>query len=763
MSMTNIVNTVVVGGGQGGLSVSHYLAKQSVDHVLLEQADQPSEAWRNHRWDSFTLNTPRWQSRLPGVDYGNDDPDGFMSKQEVVGHFEDVARRLPVRHGARVTAVKPKRDNYVVELDAAEKIEARNVVVATGLYQTPKIPVLSRSLPADIRQLHSDSYRNPEQLLPGAVLVVGSAQSGAQIAEELYESGWKVYLAVGRAGRTPRRYRGKDANWWLARMGSYDRKVSELPSPKAKFSGKPHISGTKGGHTINLHQFARDNVVLLGHLVDVEDGIVKLAGDLHENLAAADRAEAEFIKSVDSYVARTAIAAPEETLPALRDGFAQPILTELDLKAAGITNVIWATGYSFDFSMIKLPVVDSDGFPIQTRGVSAYPGLFFVGLPWLHTAKSGLIYGVAEDACYVAECIVARGHPRKDSPAMASASLRSACERVTCGVVEGFAAHALGICPTASANPPYQAGPAVAQRTRRHGPNDGALSPRAGKLVACADNSRLQMELTMKRKLTGMAATAAAIVLTAAVGHASNVEAPLPPRVDFLMTPTSGLYLGMTAQEVTRIMGEAAKEAVVAAEGSNIRTLVFSGAIPGTVTLTDGKVSRVTLDAFRVDKGDLPAFNKAWPGMAASAVQSVLGKPADVGHHAFFGINVDQWVYSHAGQADVSVFFRADRVVAKAIGREIPTDLFRVALPSQSGGEGLSKTPHAGMMANDVEQLFGAERFRVNYVFNGQPASRVVFETRAKGTFAGVTFVDGVATELEDLGRLPDDATLQGR
>ena len=381
--MTTTVNTVVVGGGQAGLSVSHYLTERSIGHLVLEQGGQAGDAWRNHRWDSFTLNTPRWQSRLPGVCYGEDDPDGFMPKQEIVSHLDDLARRLPLHTRARVVAVERdgKRGDYLVRIAGGESITARNVVMATGLYQTPKIPHLGRDFPAAIRQLHSDGYRNPEQLLPGAVLVVGSAQSGAQIAEELYESGRKVYLAVGRAGRTPRRYRGKDANWWLAKLGAYERTVSELPSPRAKFSGKPHISGTRGGHTLNLHQFARDGVTLLGRLEGIQDGVVRLAGDLHENLAAADRAEAEFVKSVDGYVARSGLKAPQETMAVLRDGFAQDMLTELDLEAAGISNVIWATGYAFDFSLVRLPVVDGDGFPIQTRGISAFPGLFFVGLP----------------------------------------------------------------------------------------------------------------------------------------------------------------------------------------------------------------------------------------------------------------------------------------------------------------------------------------------------------------------------------------------
>jgi putative flavoprotein involved in K+ transport len=477
--MTTRVNTVVAGGGQAGLSVSHYLKKHAVDHVVLEQADRPGDTWRNHRWDSFTLNTPRWQSRVPGVRYGEDDPDGFMPKKEVVAHLEALASRLPVRTCTRVTSIaRNERGDYVVAIDGGETIKARNVVMATGLYQTPKIPRLGRDFPARIKQLHSDSYRNPQQLLPGAVLVVGSAQSGAQIAEELYESGRKVYLATGRAGRTPRRYRGKEANWWFAKMGQYDRKVSELPSTKAKFAGKPHISGTKGGHTLNLHQFARDDVTLLGRLEGIEGGVVKLKDDLYANLAAADSAEAEFVKAVDTYVAGTGMSAPEEVLPALRDGFDQKILNELDLAAAGITNVIWATGYAFDFSMVKLPVVDGDGFPIQARGLSAYPGLFFVGLPWLHTAKSGLIYGLSEDARFIADRIAERHDAAEDGQANAALQpqttvLRAKTSRVTSSwadramtliwwsalslMLDGFASYATGTYPTAPHDPTQKA------------------------------------------------------------------------------------------------------------------------------------------------------------------------------------------------------------------------------------------------------------------------------------------------------------------
>jgi putative flavoprotein involved in K+ transport len=479
--MIKTINTVVVGGGQAGLSVSHYLTEHAVGHLVLEQADRPGDAWRSHRWDSFTLNTPRWQSRIPGARYGDHDCDGFMPKQEVVAHLDELASRLPVRVRARVVSIsREARGDYFVAIDGGETIRARNVVVATGLYQTPKIPQLARSLPATIKQLHSDNYRNTDQLLPGAVLVVGSAQSGAQIAEELYESGRKVFLATGRAGRTPRRYRGRDANWWFARMGHYDRKVSSLPSARAKFAGKPHISGTKGGHTINLHQFARDGVTLLGRLSGVEKGIIKLGSDLHDNLAAADRAEAEFTKAVDAYVAATAMSTSEETLSVLRDGFDQKILTELDLTASGITNVIWATGYSFDFSLVKLPVTDHDGFPIQTRGASPYPGLFFVGLPWLHTAKSGLIYGLAEDARYIADRIFERRTAIEAASIvpLPDRSLASSRSRTTTRwadrvmtliwssalslMLDGFAGYAAGIYPAASQTSSHQADSTIA-------------------------------------------------------------------------------------------------------------------------------------------------------------------------------------------------------------------------------------------------------------------------------------------------------------
>jgi putative flavoprotein involved in K+ transport len=282
------------------------------------------------------------------------------------------------------------------------------------LYQKPKAPALCASLPPEIKQLHSDEYRNPQRLPAGSVLVVGSGQSGAQIAEELYQGGRKVYLSVSRAGRVPRRYRGKDANWWQAQMGTYNRTVDQLPSPQAKFASKPQISGKDGGHTLNLHQFAHDGVTLLGRVESASSGRIFFAPDLKNNLGRADKFEFDFAKSVDEFIEQNGIDAPAEVLPLLRDGYNVKQIRDLNLHDANITSVIWATGYNFDFSMVRLPILDSDGYPIQKRGVTDYPGLYFVGLPWLHNAKSGLFFGLAEDAAHLASAIA--GETRRHRP-----------------------------------------------------------------------------------------------------------------------------------------------------------------------------------------------------------------------------------------------------------------------------------------------------------------------------------------------------------
>jgi len=272
------------------------------------------------------------------------------------------------------------------------------------------------------------------------------------------------------------------------------------------------------------------------------------------------------------------------------------------------------------------------------------------------------------------------------------------------------------------------------------------------------------MEINMHGAFKVLASTAT-IGLSLTVGQAA-AEAPLPPRVHFVATPASQLHLGMTADEVIRVIGKSAREKDFAIGTSQIRKFELADAIRGQVILSDGKVTRVTLDVFRMEKDALSSsLRKAWPGLADSAVRRVLGEPTDVLHHTFFGINVDQWVFARAGEADVSVFFRDGRVVARLVGRDVPQDLFRVDLPSQTGleNEGPLLSPRVGMMASDIAKLCGPVKFRVDYVVNGQGASRVIFEPRSKGTFVGVIFVDGIATELENFGRLPDDPAFQGQ
>ena len=403
------IDTVVVGGGQAGLAISYYLNQEGREHVVLERAPAVANAWRNQRWDSFTLVTPNFQVRMPGAEYSGSDPYGFMPLAEVVKYFDEYVERfqLPVHCRVEVFSVEKMGEEYLVRTSAGD-YEAANVVIATGLYQAPKIPELSLRIPSNILQIHSMDYKNPSSLPDGAVLVVGTGQSGAQIAEELYESGRKVYLSIGSAGRVPRRYRGKDISDWFTRIGIFDTRVEELKSPQAKFAPHPQISGKNGGQSLNLHQFARDGVVLLGHVSDVRSGQLIIAPDLKGTLAKVDQFESDMLKLVDAYIIRTGLCNPPEVVPELRDGYEQEQITVLDLNAAGISTVIWATGYTFDFSLVKLLVVDSDGYPIQTRGVTRFEGLYFLGMPWLHKRKSGILFGVGDDAAYLAAHIAAR-------------------------------------------------------------------------------------------------------------------------------------------------------------------------------------------------------------------------------------------------------------------------------------------------------------------------------------------------------------------
>ena len=416
---------VIVGAGQAGLACSHELSRLGVAHIVLEKG-QVANAWRSARWDSFCLVTPNWMLRLPGRRYEGGDADGFMPGPDFVRWLEDYAKSFaaPVSTGVEVRRIR-SADGFFRLDTSSGLVEADNVVVATATYQSPRVPVQGAGLPASVDQVHAAHYRNPAQLATGAVLVVGSAQSGCQIAEELRGAGRTVYLATSSAGRLPRRYRGRDANEWQDRMGLLDRTPDMLDSPAARFRGDPHLTGTRGGRTLNLHAFAASGIRLLGKFAQAEGDVLRFNDDLAGNLRAADDFAARFCASVDEYVTRTGIAAPpadasNSDFGGPQTGVAPVAPRQVSLRESGISTVVWATGFRFDFSWIEAPCLDAFGYPEQARGVSAVPGLFFLGLNWMHKRKSGIIYGVGDDAEFLAPIIAGRALTNLSEPTHAS-------------------------------------------------------------------------------------------------------------------------------------------------------------------------------------------------------------------------------------------------------------------------------------------------------------------------------------------------------
>ena len=407
--MAEAIETVVVGGGQSGLAMSYCLTQRRREHVVLEQG-RLSERWRSQRWDSLRFQFPRWSMQLPGYQYQGDEPDGFASRDEVVRFFEGYAASFeaPLRCGVRVHHIEHRADSgrFLVETDAGS-VDARNVVLATGVWQDPIVPPFSAALPSRLAQVHSSDYRNPSQLPPGAVLIVGSAASGCQIAEDLLADGRRVLLSVGTHNRVPRRYRRQDFTWWGFTMGRYDVTVDRRPP--GRFN--PLLTGVGGGHTIDLRRLAGDGVTLLGRILDVSDGVLHLAPDLQESLVRADESLVRFTQAVDEHVRQHGLAVPEEPESEHISDPPEAIapLGNVDLLEAGISAVVWATGYRGpDFRWLRLPIVDGRGEPIHQRGVTALPGFYFLGLQWQHKLKSAFLWGVGEDAEYLAAQIVAR-------------------------------------------------------------------------------------------------------------------------------------------------------------------------------------------------------------------------------------------------------------------------------------------------------------------------------------------------------------------
>ena len=403
------VHTLIVGGGQAGLAMSEHLSRHAIEHVILEK-DRIAERWRTGRWDSLVMNGPAWHDRFPTMEFSDSGPDEFPGKESVAAYFEAFAQQIsaPIRCGVEVLSARRSEAGFQVETSEG-RFEAQNIVAATGPFQIPVIPPVVPQEVA-VHQMHSSGYRNPDQLPDGAVLVIGAGSSGSQIADELLRSGRDVYLSVGPHDRPPRSYRGKDFVWWLGKLGKW-----EMKTPPA---GREHVtiavSGAYGGRTVDFRRFAERGMNLVGMTQSCEAGVLRFAPDLAENIIEGDRNYLSLLDEADAYIATNGLDLPEEPDAKIigpePQCMREPILS-LDLKAAGVSTIIWATGFVQNFDWLDVDAFDGDGKPAHQRGVSREAGVYFLGLPWLSMRGSSFIWGVWVDAKYLAAHIADRSRP----------------------------------------------------------------------------------------------------------------------------------------------------------------------------------------------------------------------------------------------------------------------------------------------------------------------------------------------------------------
>lgn len=427
MTLAAHVDTAVVGAGQAGLTMSWYLQRAGRDHVVLERRESLGGGWQD-RWDSFQLVGPNWTVSFPDAPYNGTDPDGFMTRSEIAGRVAGYARTInaPVVLSAGVERVVGSAGGGFELRTAAGAVRANQVVVATGGFQAPHVPPLAAALPPKVLSMHSHFYRREADLPPGAVLIVGSGQTGVQLTEELCQAGREVYLCVGSAGRVPRKYRGRDIFFWLGLLAEHGEKLgvelpiaTRLPDPRRRLAANPALSGHHGGHEVDLRDLARAGATLLGRLTAVTGTVAQLGADLPANLEHADHFFAErFQGRIEALIAAAGVDCPPAEL-AMGRPFVPELRTELDLAAAGVSTVIWATGYRPDLSWIDLPICDDFGYPRQLRGVGQVPGLFFLGTPWLHDQLSASLLGLPRDAR-----VLARGMGLPVTPPEPSVFLR---------------------------------------------------------------------------------------------------------------------------------------------------------------------------------------------------------------------------------------------------------------------------------------------------------------------------------------------------
>ncbi len=413
---------VVVGAGQAGLAMSANLGNAGIAHIVLERS-RIAERWRSERWDGLVANGPAWHDCYPGLEFPGFGPDEFVPKEKIADAFEAFARKMkaPVRCGVEVQSVVKNEGRPGFRVETSDgMIETRYVVAATGAFQRPVMPGLVPES-AGIMQMHSTAYRNPGQLPEGAVLVVGAGSSGAQIADELLKSGRRVHLSIGPHDRPPRSYRGRDFCWWLGVLGKW-----EAAAPP---EGREHVtiavSGADGGKTIDFRNLADEGMTLVGRTEKFMGGVMEFAADLERNIAQGDANYLSVLDEADAYVVRNGLDLPEE--PEARiigpdpECMTKPV-RQVNVAEAGITSIIWATGFSSDYSWLRVDAFDAKGKPKHQRGVSSEPGIYFLGLPWLSRRGSSFIWGVWHDAKFLADHIATqRGYLHYKGPQQARA------------------------------------------------------------------------------------------------------------------------------------------------------------------------------------------------------------------------------------------------------------------------------------------------------------------------------------------------------
>jgi putative flavoprotein involved in K+ transport len=415
-----IFDSVIIGAGQAGLGTSYFLQKNGIKHIVFEQG-RIGESWLSMRWGSFKLNTPNFMNVLPDLPYDGAEPDGFWGVNELIHYFQMYVDhfRLPVQTGTTVLSVSRAEGNqhFIVKIKtdgkSEETVMSRSIVVACGALQEPKLPSIHLKIPDTVTSMHAADYHSEAALQPGAVVIVGSGQTGCQITEDLLSAGRTVYLCTSKVGRAPRRYRGRDILEWWIDMKITDVEYDSLEDKSISRMAQPQVSGLgRYGHTVSLQSLALNGAVILGRLIDIEGNSILLSDEAAEHVHFADNFSKKLKDDVDAYLLQAGITPPPleddpADIPDIEARCASQV-RKIDIQGANISTVIWATGFKGNYSWLKLPVFDTEGNLVHQRGISPVQGLYFIGFPWLSSRKSGLIYGIEEDARYVSDAITTR-------------------------------------------------------------------------------------------------------------------------------------------------------------------------------------------------------------------------------------------------------------------------------------------------------------------------------------------------------------------